>query len=249
MKATIHSICPNARIVDITHLIEKFDIRMGAFILASSVKYFPAGTVHVAVVDPGVGSERRPLVIETKRAVLIGPDNGLLIPAAEQLGMLHAYELRNADMMRRTVSATFHGRDIFAPAAAYIASGARLVESGPEIQDYVRATFSSPRLERNAIACEVFYVDGFGNVITNISETDLTKLGLHVGSRIGISVGGKKFSSRIVNTYSDLKREELGVLVSSHGFVEIAMKEKSAAKRLRVRSGRAVRVSGVRDHH
>ena len=117
MKGVILSICPDARIVDITHQVEKFDVRMGAFLLAGAASYFPAGTVHVAVVDPGVGSKRRPIVVETARAVYVGPDNGLLVPAAQREGIHHVYELTTRSFMREKVSATFHGRDVFAPAA------------------------------------------------------------------------------------------------------------------------------------
>lgn len=121
MKAVILSICPDARIIDITHQVQKFDVRLGSFLLAGAAPYFPAGTVHVGVVDPGVGSSRRAIVVETARAVYVGPDNGLLVPAAQREGILHVYELTNRSLMREEVSATFHGRDVFAPAAAHLA--------------------------------------------------------------------------------------------------------------------------------
>lgn len=244
MKAVIYSICPDAHIIDITHLVEKFDIRMGSFILAGSVPYFPSGTVHVAVVDPGVGSERRAITIETERSILVGPDNGVLIPAAQREGLLHVYELKNTSLMRQDVSATFHGRDIFAPTAAHLACGTPCTECGPEISDFIKPSFTEPKFNRSGAVCEVLHVDRFGNVVSNISHTQLSKLGLRQGDEVSLNLKRKHFKARFVRTYADLRGNELGVLVGSHGFLEVAMKEKSAAKRVRVKSGYVLRVTG-----
>jgi S-adenosylmethionine hydrolase len=242
MKAVILSICPETRIVDISHQVEKFDVRMGAFLLASAVPYFPLGTVHTAVVDPGVGSGRRPIVVQTEHAVFVGPDNGLLIPAAQRDGILHVYEITNRSLMRDQVSATFHGRDIFAPAAARFACGFSAQEAGPEIIDYVKPSFAEPTFEGRAVSCEVFHIDGFGNIVTNLSNTGLTKLDLKLGEKVRLSIGRRRVYARFVKTYSDLRENETGVLVGSHGYVEIACREASAARKLRVRIGSAVRV-------
>ena len=115
MKVAILSICPRARIVDVSHGVAEFDIKMGAFLLAEAVRSFPPGTVHVAVVDPGVGSSRRGIVVKTKRSTYVGPDNGLLIPSATMEGIVDVFEISNRSMMRCEVSSTFHGRDVFAP--------------------------------------------------------------------------------------------------------------------------------------
>ena len=245
MKAVILSICPEARIIDITHQVEKFDIRMGSFLLTSAAPYFPSGTVHVAVVDPGVGGERRPIVVQTKRNLFVGPDNGLLIPAAQQDGILHVYELTNRSIMRDEVSATFHGRDVFAPAAAHLSCEFSPKECGPEIMDYVKPTFAKPTFDSTMANCEVFYIDGFGNIVTNLSHPQLSKLNLKSGRKVSLSVGRRRLSARFVRTYSDLGQNEVGVLMGSHGFLEVACREKSAAKRLRVRRGSALRVGGV----
>jgi len=245
MKAIILSICPSARIVDISHLVEKFNIRMGAFLLASTAPSFPPNTVHLAVVDPGVGSARRPIAVETERSLFVGPDNGLLVPAAQQEKILHVYEVTNRTMMREKVSATFHGRDIFASIAAHLASGSSPKELGPEITNYVTQSYTQPRLDGKTVLCEVSYVDGFGNIITNLRSDQISELNINVSKRLVISVGKERFSVRYVKTYSDLGENDFGLLVGSHGFLEIACREKSAAKRFGARNGMRVRVSGA----
>ena len=245
MKAIIQSVCPSAKIIDVSHLVEKFNVRMGAFLLASATPSFPNGTVHLAVVDPGVGSARRPIAIETERSLFVGPDNGLLIPAAQAEKILHAYEVTNRSMMRENVSATFHGRDIFASIAAHLARGSQPEELGKEIRDYVVLSYTQPRLEGKAVLGEVSYVDGFGNIITNLRTDRVSELNINISEKLVTSVGKKRFSSRYVRTYSDLGENDFGLLVGSHGFLEIACREKSAARRLGARNGMRVRVSGA----
>ena len=142
MKAVIFNICSNAKIIDITHNVSKFNIRMGAFILAAASTFFPNNTIHVAVVDPGVGSKRRALLIETDKSYFIGPDNGLLVLAAEKQGIKQIYELKNTDLMEKKVYNTFHGRDIFAPAAAHLHNGAAPPLFGPKIEELTRPDFA-----------------------------------------------------------------------------------------------------------
>ena len=158
MKGVILTINPNATIVDITHGVEKFNIRMGAFMLASAAPYFPKGTVHLAVVDPGVGTERRAILVQTKQGFFVGPDNGVLMLAAQNQGIEHTYELTNPKFMLPQVSSTFHGRDIFAPAAAYLDISVKPSEFGPEINDATTPEFASVRakkwfFDRRSIAC------------------------------------------------------------------------------------------------
>jgi|SRR5208282_5563393 len=239
MKAVIFSISENVQIVDISHQVEKFDISMGAFLLNRAAQYFPDGTIHVAVVDPGVGSDRRGIAVETERAIFVGPDNGLMIPAARTQKVLHVYELTNRSLMRKEISATFHGRDVFAPVAAHLANGTLPRECGPELGAYVDSPFPSAKIEGKYWISEVVYVDGFGNIVTNLSR-DLLKDTL--SQRISLYVGGRQFSVRFVNTYSDLREGEVGALFGSHGFLELACREKSAAARLRVNRGVPVRL-------
>jgi S-adenosylmethionine hydrolase len=243
MKAVILSICPSARILDITHLVEKFNIRVGAFLLASAAPAFPAGTTHVGVVDPGVGSARRAIVVKTTRSLFVGPDNGLLIPAARAEGILHVYEVSNRSMMMNEVSATFNGRDVFAAAAAHLARGTSEKECGGEIMDYVKPSYAKPRFDVRAAVCEVFHVDGFGNILTNLSGGQLSELNIRNRGKIRISIGKRRFSARQVDTYSDLKGNEFGLLIGSHGFLEIACKERNAAERVGAKVGMAIRFS------
>ena len=141
MKGVILSINSKTTIVDITHGIEKFDIRTGAFILASVVLYFPKGTVHIVVVDPGVGTNRRPILVESKQGFFVGPDNGVLMLAAQKLGSEHIFELNNRKFMLPKISSTFHGRDVFAPAATYLDMGMKPLEFGPEINNAINPEF------------------------------------------------------------------------------------------------------------
>jgi len=245
MKAVILSTCPGVTVVDISHQAPKFDIRTGSFILASTVPYFPAGTVHVAVIDPGVGGTRKPIIVESKRGLLVGPDNGLLIPAAQRDGgIIHVYEITNPSLMRPDVSATFHGRDIFAPAAAFLACGRNANEFGPEFKDYVKPSFAEPEIRDNKVRCEAYHVDGFGNVITNLPNSEIQRLG-RLGENIRLMVGHRKFSPRLVRTYSDLHGGQIGLIEGSHGFLEIACRERSAASRLRVKSGSVLSLEGA----
>lgn len=244
MKAVILSICREARIVDISHEVAEFDVRMGAFLLAEAARTFPAGTVHVAVVDPGVGSSRRGLVVKTKRSTYVGPDNGLLIPAASMDGIVGVFEISDPPIMGREVSSNFHGRDIFAPVAAHIACGHHPEEYGSSVKEYVPSSFHEPIVDEKGTSCEILHVDRFGNLATNLTQTHLKQWRARIGQQITLAIGGRRIRGRIVRTYSDLNRNEVGLMLGSHGFLEIACRESNAAKRLRIKRGRVVRVSG-----
>jgi len=244
MKVAILSICPRARIVDVSHGVAEFDIKMGAFLLAEAARSFPPGTVHVAVVDPGVGSSRRGIVVKTKRSTYVGPDNGLLIPSATMEGIVDVFEISNRSMMRCEVSSTFHGRDVFAPVAARIACGHLPEECGPSILDYVPSPFHDPILEGESTTCEILHIDRFGNLATNLTQDHLKDWHTRVGNKVTLSMGRRRIHARIVRTFSDLHRNEVGLMLGSHGFLEIACRESNAAKRLKIRRGRVVRVSG-----
>lgn len=244
MKAVILSICPQAKIIDVSHEIEKFDIRMGAFTLAEAAPCFPTGTIHVAVVDPGVGSSRRAIVVETRGGTYVGPDNGLLMPAAEREGIAGVFEITNRSFMREPVSSTFHGRDIFASTAAHLANGRRLAECGPMIQDYMKSPFQPAKIHGGHADCEVMHIDSFGNVITNLTRTHFSQLNLRKGVNVSIHVGRKTLRGTAIETYADLRRGQVGLMIGSHDFVELACRESNAARRLGVRRGSVVRVSG-----
>ena len=244
MKAVILSICPEVRVVDVSHGVAAFDIAMGAFLLAEAAPSFPSGTVHVAVVDPGVGGDRRPIVVETKRSTYVGPDNGLLIPAAIMEGILRVFQITNQSMIGREISSTFHGRDLFAPVAARIACGHRPEECGPSISDYLPSPFQEPVIDGKRATCEILHVDRFGNLATSLTQAHLKQLHMEIGQKIILSTGRRRIPARIVRTFSDLHDNEVGLMAGSHGFLEVACRESNAAKKLRIRRGRVVHVSG-----
>ena len=245
MKAVILSICPEARIIDISHLVKKFDIKMGSFLLARAAPYFPNGTIHIAVVDPGVGGKRRPIVVQTPRSIFVGPDNGLIIPAARADGALHVYKVTHRSIMRNEISATFEGRDIFAPVGAHLARGLSATEVGREITNYIAAPFDEPTFEGRTAICEIVHIDSFGNVVTNLPRSLFHRLKLKQTRKVRISMNKTRLTARFVRTYADLGQNELGILIGSHGFVEVACRERSAAKRLRARTGHRLRVYGA----
>lgn len=246
MKAVVLSICPQARLVDISHEIEKFNIRMGAFVLASAILYFPKGTIHVAVVDPGVGTKRRALLVEAKRAFFVGPDNGLLMLAAERMGIRHVYEITNRRFMLSHVSHTFHGRDIFAPVAAHLANGYKPSDFGSEIHDYVVPKFVKPRLTKSALVGEVLHIDDFGNIVTNISRVEFEKTGIREGAMVRFRLRDKEvIKLKFRSTYGEVSVGKSLALIGSHDFLEISTNQGNASKKFRVRAGDTVAVLGI----
>ncbi|VVB55095.1 Chlorinase [uncultured archaeon] len=228
MKGVILGIDPDANIVDITHSIPRHDIRAGAFILMTCARYFPSGTVHIAVVDPGVGTKRREIAIKAVSLdgdthYFIGPDNGLLIPAAKSIGTIEVYEISNTNLFQRNISCTFHGRDIFAPVGAHISKGSRIENLGGRILDYKDLDFGKGKKVNGSIHGTVIYIDSFGNIITNISaESGDFRPGdeLRIGKRRVI------FGS----SYAFFKEGDPLILIGSHGFLEIAVNTGNAAK-------------------
>jgi len=242
MKAIILSVCPQAHLVDVSHEIEKFNIRMGAFVLASAASYFPDGTIHVAVVDPGVGTKRRAILVETKDMLFVGPDNGLLMLTAQRQGIRHVYNLTNTRYMLPCVSRTFHGRDVFAPSAAHLANGCKPSDFGSEIHDYVIPKFAKPRLTKNALLGEVLHVDDFGNIVTNISRAELEKTGIQVGAVFRLRLRDRALKLRFCSAYGEVSVGESLALIGSHDFLEISLNQGNASKKFGVRTGDAVAV-------
>ena len=241
MKAVILSICPNATIVDVTHEVEKFNIRAGAFMLASAAPYFPKGTVHVAVVDPGVGTERRSILIQTLQGFFVGPDNGLLIFAAEKQGIVSVHEITNTMFMLPRVSSIFHGRDVFAPAAAHVANGVLAADFGPETSDALKPEFAKVTCSNGALIGEILHVDGFGNVITNISEQETTQLCM--GEWILAELPKCKLKLKFGKTYAEAQPKEALALIGSHGYVELAVNQGNAAETFQTMAGDKVKLS------
>jgi hypothetical protein len=240
MKAVILSISSDAIIVDITHDIEKFNVRMGAYVLASAAPYFPKDTIHVAVIDPGVGTERRPILIQTKRAFYIGPDNGVLTLAAENQGIEHVYEIKNKKHMMPKISNTFHGRDIFAPAAAHLAKGTQPAEYGPEIREIVTPKFAKVIRQDDAFVGEVLHVDSFGNIITNFREKELEALSAK--DAIHAEIKGARLKLKLCKAYAEAEAHKPLAIIGSHNFLEISINQGNAAKTFKAKVGDKIKL-------
>jgi len=224
MKGVLIADAPGAQLVDLTHDVSPQDIESGRLVVARCWRRFPPGTVHLVVVDPGVGSDRRALAVESDGRLLVGPDNGVLSPALLLAGA-RAISLS----IPAHASATFHGRDVFAPAAAALATGTPLEALGDPVDDpIVRRTPEAHRRDDGAIVGEIITIDRFGNAVTNL-----------VGRLGGVlEVGGRAF--RVGRTYADVDVGEPAALVGSTGLIEVAVREGSAAQQFGLRRGSAV---------
>ena len=231
MKGVILSIAPRATVVDITHEISPGDIRSGAFALAAGFRFFPKGTVHVAVVDPGVGSTRKAIVVRTANYHFVGPDNGVLSFALAKEKIKSVHRLENADYFLHPVSRTFHGRDIFAPVAAHLARGLPLRKLGPAQKDLVRLPWPELRVKRGRIGGEVIFIDGFGNAITNIENASLKP---HSHQDVFI---GRRRLCQVQAFYQSVPPGRAAAVPGATGFMEIAVNGGSAAKRFRLKVG------------
>ncbi len=237
MKAVILSINPEVRIVDVTHEVKKFNIHMGAYVLASVAPYFPPNTVHVAVVDPGVGTQRRAIVVETRRSFYVGPDNGLLMLAAQNEHITNVYKIDNPKYMLPKRSKTFHGRDIFAPAATYLAAGIKPFDFGAAIDDYIVPDFAKPHQRNGELLGEVLHVDNFGNIISNISAEDLKNMGINEGNTLQVRLGDKIVSLMFCSAYGEVAVGVPLALVGSSGFLEVSINQGSGSRIFGVKVG------------
>ncbi len=243
VKGAILQICPQARIVDISHEISSHNILEAAFNLACSYSYFPAGTIHLAVVDPGVGSERRGIVVATDRYRFVGPDNGLFTLVYRREKVRQVVSIESERHCRETVSATFHGRDVFGPAAAWLASGVEPERLGPEVTDWRQLPLTLlQREEPGRIGGVVLQVDRFGNVITSVHDRELRDLLGRQPSLVEFQAGGRRIG-RHCRTYAEAPAGKLVYLKGSSGYYEIAIPEGSAAQIVGLRVGDPVRVT------
>ena len=237
MKGGILGICPRAQIVDISHNVKPFQIAEAAYVIAQAYREFPRKTVHVVVVDPGVGTSRRPILMEAAGQYFVAPDNGAL-------AMVYAREkckvrvISNDKYFRQPVSATFHGRDIFAPVAAHVAAGERPSRMGRIIEDYLRPGFDKHRrTSEQTWTGQVLHIDRFGNIVTNFRATDfptLKKFSLIVGSR-QVSV--------LARNYAQCGPGELFAIEGSSSYLEISVNQGSAAKQIGCESGAVVEMT------
>ncbi|HVO10537.1 MAG TPA: SAM-dependent chlorinase/fluorinase [Vicinamibacteria bacterium] len=221
MKGAILTVCPQATLVDVLHEVPRHDVAAGALALDASFRFFPPGTVFLAVVDPGVGSERRALGFAAGGWLFVGPDNGLFTHVLEAHPAARVHLLANPALQRRPLSLVFHGRDLFGPAAAHLACGFPLDEVGPRVEDPVRLPLP-PRLHTEG-ACEgtVLATDHFGNVITSVTQADLRQLTAETAGELEVRLGGQDMP--LVSTYSDVAPGEACAVVGSSGRVEVAV--------------------------
>ncbi len=255
MKGVMATIAPGVPMVDLTHLIPPQDVRSAAYVLWTALPYFPQESVHLVVVDPGVGTRRRPIAAATPWGLLVGPDNGVFSYVWEAAPPSRIVELANPRYLRDTVSNTFHGRDIFSPAAAYLARGVPLERLGPPVDDPVRLPPPSLEVERRRLRGEVLYVDHFGNCITSIGllvwdgdylqfDPVFGEAGEHLmlpAARARVRVGGWELEG-IRRTYGLVAKGEPLALVGSEGLLEIAVAQGHGAEHLGLHIGDPVEV-------
>jgi S-adenosylmethionine hydrolase len=236
----IAGIAPDARVIDITHGVRPGHVLQAALVLASVLPYMPVG-VHLAVVDPGVGGSRRAIALRDGEGRLhVGPDNGLLIPAAERFGgVAAAHELANAEYSLQPVSRTFHGRDLFSPAAAHLAAGVALEQLGPPLdpESLVRINVPEPEIGQSRIRATALAIDRFGNVALNLTCEQLDRAELAPGTRVELVCRGDRYYAVFARTFADAARGELILYEDSYRNIAVAVSRGSAAQLLRAQEG------------
>ena len=231
-KGVMYGITPNLRIVDLTHQVNAFSIADGARFLFGATPYFPAGTVFVVVVDPGVGSSRKAVVVKSKRGqFFVLPDNGLMTMVEDRDGIESVREITNQDwMIGAKISSTFHGRDIFSPVGAHIARGDDWTQVGPEIHKLVRLDLKPSQLDDKGFSGEVIALDGpYGNLITNMDADDFLKLGYQRGDKLKATIAGHDIEMPFVKTFSDVPLKQALLFIDSRGRVSFALNQASFA--------------------
>jgi len=241
----IKRIAPAAEVIDITHGIEPQAVLQGALVLANTVPYMPEG-VHLAVVDPGVGTERRGIALRDKAGRLyVGPDNGLLVPAADKLGgVAQAWELTNPAYMLEHVSRTFHGRDVFSPAAAHLANGVEPGELGPELETgtLVRLELPAPEIGDSAIRATVLYVDRYGNVQLNLSRADVERAGIVPGTSLELDLGFERYYATAARTFADARPGDIILYEDAYENIAVAITGGDAAEMFTIRPGQELTI-------
>lgn len=232
MKGVILKINPRCKLIDITHQVNPHDVQEGAFILANAYSTFPKGTIHLAVVDPGVGGARKPILLVTENYFFVGPDNGLFTFALQQEKMKLGVALTRPNFFLPRVSTTFHGRDIFAPVAAHLSLGIRPKAFGKNIDSWVELPFKKPRTKEGKLLGEIIHVDTFGNLVSNIDERSLFQFSKDRSFVIRV---GRRTIRSLKRRYGEGKNNEPIALFGSGGFLEISIREDNAQKLLKVR--------------
>ena len=242
-RAVIVGIVPDVRIMDITHQVTPFSIEEAARFLEAVTPYYPAGTVFLVVVDPGVGTARKPLIVRTRRGqFFVLPDNGLVTPVADRDGVEGAREITNpAWMIGDRISSTFHGRDVFSPAAAHLAAGADWTGAGPPVTDLVRLEPRVATLGAGGIRGEVIGVDDpYGNLITDVRGDDFARLGYALGDRVPLTIDKRRFTLPFVRTFMDVPLGRALLYVDSRGRIEFALNQRDMSRTYGIRPPAAV---------
>ena len=237
MKLTLAALT-DAVLMDITHDVPPHDVRTGAYLLRAVAPHASAGTVHLAVVDPGVGTGRRALIIQSGGQCFVGPDNGLLLPATRRVGAPRAFVITDEALIRTVRSSTFHGRDLFAPAAAQLARGTPPEALGAPAPEVIDLDLGRGQRENGTLLGTVLYVDPFGNVVTNIPADLLPP----PGRRVEVQVGSRRLRGTVRSTYGESARGALVIVPGSDACVEIAVREGHAARRVGARTAALVRI-------
>lgn len=241
MKGAVLSIAPSAVLVDLTHDIPAHDIAAGAFTLSAAYGEFPAGTILLAVVDPGVGSTRRAIAVQAHDHFFVGPDNGLFSLIYDREPDRRIIDLTNEKYFRRSESTTFDGRDVFAPVAAHLANGVAFTEFGPEIHDPVRLPWPKPQaMPDGSVPGAIIHIDRFGNCVTNLTRAELL-FPLEEG-RFGLRINDHEVT-RMARSYEVANTSEAFLIWGSAGYLEISIRERSAAEMLRIQKGNTFTIS------
>jgi S-adenosyl-L-methionine hydrolase (adenosine-forming) len=249
VHAVIARLAPEARVIDISHGIPRHRVLQGALTLARTLPYAPAG-VHLAVVDPEVGARRRAVALRTgdEDRLLVGPDNGLLLPAAERFGgIAEVVEISESPWRLEPVAATFHGRDLFAPVAARLAAGAALAEAGPPLEpvELVPLDVPHPRRVGASLVATAIAVDGFGNVSLLAGHNDLAAAGLRIGRPVAVTTGGGRLDATYARTFADVRPGDALVYEDAARTAAIAINKGDAAAALRIRPGDEVTIAAA----
>lgn len=242
MKGAILTLNPQARLIDLNHEVDPFDIRGAAYLLEASARFMPAETIFVTVIDPGVGFARRPLLLQTQAGKqYVGPDNGLFTSVLERQGLQAAYELNKSAYFREPqVSATFHGRDIFGPVAAHLSLGVEPKDVGSPVTDPFTLTSTPPHWVKQTLVGEIRHIDHFGNVITNITRADLEQVQL--GDLLTCTIGLQAYVVPFVRTYAEGEAGELIALINSDDAFELAISQGNAAESVKTEIGHQVQL-------
>ena len=243
IKGVIAGIAPQVKVIDLTHDVPPQDILAGSLLLDAAVDAMPTGSIHIAVVDPSVGTNRNAIAVQTDRFMLVGPDNSIFTAVLDRYPMKKAVRLTNAQYHQPSVSPTFHGRDIFAPVAAHLANGEALDNLGEQIEKIIRIDLPDLEMDQQTINASVLLTDRFGNLLTNIRKEEFDKwLGGGSIATIQIEIEGKKITG-IHRTFCDVEPKKLVAYFGSSNRLEIAVRNDSAAQTLRVAGGESVKIS------